>query len=205
MFCGFRRPFWTKWPTSEKTGSGKCQLSLCTNPLKGPQGWHHLTLHKQVIVKPSKVHLFIFPVSFSAAGSLDMSLSTWSLCLRRNSNKVSRSSSTSSQVSVRDKLLLQQLRQQAPRVFFSLTKLKIWRNCWLCFSGNPAIMPKRIFRTRWFNNPWTCGSYSNPAVGWSLQDLSNLREPLPSKESQSQVHAFVELLREHKPFFFIDE
>ncbi|CAG09386.1 unnamed protein product [Tetraodon nigroviridis] len=54
------------------------------------------------------------------------------------------------------------------------------------FTGNPAIMPKRIFRTRWFNNPWTCGSYSNPAVGWSLQDLSNLREPLPSKESQSQ-------------------
>lgn len=58
-------------------------------------------------------------------------------------------------------------------------------------------MPKRILRTRWFNNPWTYGSYSNPAVGWSLQDLKNLREPLPLKVSKSQVHAFIELWREY--------
>lgn len=66
-----------------------------------------------------------------------------------------------------------------------------------CFSGNPAIIPKRILRTRWFNDPWTYGSYSNPAVGWSLQDLKNLREPLPLKESKSQVPTFIEFHREY--------
>lgn len=64
----------------------------------------HLTRHKQIIVKLFNINLFIFLVSFSVAGLLDMSLSIWSHCLRRNSNKVSQSSSTNSQVGVRDKL-----------------------------------------------------------------------------------------------------
>ncbi|XP_056903292.1 peroxisomal N(1)-acetyl-spermine/spermidine oxidase-like [Takifugu flavidus] len=54
------------------------------------------------------------------------------------------------------------------------------------FTGNPAIVPKRILRTRWFSDPWTCGSYSYPAVGSSAQDMKSLIEPLPMEESKSQ-------------------
>lgn len=54
------------------------------------------------------------------------------------------------------------------------------------FTGNPTITPKRILRTRWFHDPWTCGSYSHPAIGCSSQDLENMMEPLPTKGSLSQ-------------------
>ncbi|XP_029962463.1 peroxisomal N(1)-acetyl-spermine/spermidine oxidase [Salarias fasciatus] len=54
------------------------------------------------------------------------------------------------------------------------------------FTGNPAVTPKRIFRSQWFHDPWTCGSYSFPGKGCSEQDLDNMREPLPPKASQSQ-------------------
>uniref|UniRef100_A0A3B4YAR9 Polyamine oxidase n=1 Tax=Seriola lalandi dorsalis TaxID=1841481 RepID=A0A3B4YAR9_SERLL len=54
------------------------------------------------------------------------------------------------------------------------------------FTGNPSITPKRIICSRWFHDPWTCGSYSHPAIGCSAQDIENIMEPLPSKGSQSQ-------------------
>ncbi|KAG7511777.1 peroxisomal N(1)-acetyl-spermine/spermidine oxidase-like [Solea senegalensis] len=54
------------------------------------------------------------------------------------------------------------------------------------FTGNPAISPKRILRTQWFHQPWTCGSYSYPKIGCSTQDRENIMEPLPGKGSQSQ-------------------
>lgn len=159
-----------------------------------------------------------------------MSLSIWSHCLRRNSNKVSQSSFTNSQVSVQNKsdlltcsmfctgdscdiifsfLYYQKrcLRQacldgQKTKIFLKANYFYVI-SCkpWLCFSGNPAIMPKRILRTRWFSDPWTYGSYSNPAVGWSVQDLKNLREPLPLKKSKSQVPTFIEFHREYRNTF----
>ncbi|XP_062257223.1 peroxisomal N(1)-acetyl-spermine/spermidine oxidase-like isoform X2 [Platichthys flesus] len=52
------------------------------------------------------------------------------------------------------------------------------------FTRNPIITPRRILRTQWFHDPWTCGSYSHPAVGCTAQDLENLMEPLPSKGTQ---------------------
>ncbi|XP_070772619.1 peroxisomal N(1)-acetyl-spermine/spermidine oxidase-like [Enoplosus armatus] len=54
------------------------------------------------------------------------------------------------------------------------------------FTGNSTITPRRILRSQWFQDPWTCGSYSHPAVGCSAQDLENMMEPLPTKGSQSQ-------------------
>lgn len=54
------------------------------------------------------------------------------------------------------------------------------------FTGNPTITPKRILRSQWFHDPWTCGSYSYLAIGCSGQDLENMVEPLPMKGSQSQ-------------------
>ncbi|XP_037637605.1 peroxisomal N(1)-acetyl-spermine/spermidine oxidase-like [Sebastes umbrosus] len=54
------------------------------------------------------------------------------------------------------------------------------------FTGNPTITPRRILRTQWFHDPWTCGSYSHTAVGCSVQDLENMMEALPMKGSQSQ-------------------
>ncbi|KAM9345431.1 peroxisomal N(1)-acetyl-spermine/spermidine oxidase-like [Symphorus nematophorus] len=54
------------------------------------------------------------------------------------------------------------------------------------FTGNPTITPRRILRSQWFHDPWTCGSYSHPAIGCSAQDLENMMEPLPTKGSQSQ-------------------
>ncbi|KAF3708278.1 Peroxisomal N(1)-acetyl-spermine/spermidine oxidase [Channa argus] len=55
------------------------------------------------------------------------------------------------------------------------------------FTGNPTITPRRILRSQWFHDPWTCGSYSHPGKGCSAQDLENMMEPLPTKGSQSQV------------------
>uniref|UniRef100_UPI003AAD8E4C peroxisomal N(1)-acetyl-spermine/spermidine oxidase-like n=1 Tax=Centroberyx gerrardi TaxID=166262 RepID=UPI003AAD8E4C len=54
------------------------------------------------------------------------------------------------------------------------------------FTGNPTITPRRVLRSRWFQDPWTCGSYSYPGRGCSAQDLDNLREPLPAKGAPSQ-------------------
>lgn len=54
------------------------------------------------------------------------------------------------------------------------------------FTGNPTITPRRVLRSQWFHDPWTCGSYSYPSKGCSMQDLENMMEPLPLKGSQSQ-------------------
>lgn len=53
--------------------------------------------------------------------------------------------------------------------------------------GNPTITPRRIMRSQWFHDPWTCGSYTYPGKGCSAQDLQNMMEPLPTESSQSQV------------------
>lgn len=52
------------------------------------------------------------------------------------------------------------------------------------FTGNPILTPKRVLRSQWFHDPWTCGSYSFPGIGFSSQDLNNLEEPLPNTGSQ---------------------
>ncbi|XP_023139494.2 peroxisomal N(1)-acetyl-spermine/spermidine oxidase-like [Amphiprion ocellaris] len=54
------------------------------------------------------------------------------------------------------------------------------------FTGNSAITPKRILCSRWFSDPWTCGSYCHLAIGCSAQDLENMMEPLPAKGDKSQ-------------------
>ncbi|XP_056148407.1 peroxisomal N(1)-acetyl-spermine/spermidine oxidase isoform X2 [Lampris incognitus] len=54
------------------------------------------------------------------------------------------------------------------------------------FTGNPTITPRKVLRSQWFHDPWTCGSYTYPARGCSAQDLNNLMEPLPSKGTQSR-------------------
>ncbi|XP_053730414.1 peroxisomal N(1)-acetyl-spermine/spermidine oxidase [Synchiropus splendidus] len=54
------------------------------------------------------------------------------------------------------------------------------------FTGNPTITPRRVLRSQWYNDPWTCGSYTYPGVGSSDQDLENMMEPLPTKKSPSQ-------------------
>ncbi|XP_041865576.1 peroxisomal N(1)-acetyl-spermine/spermidine oxidase-like [Melanotaenia boesemani] len=54
------------------------------------------------------------------------------------------------------------------------------------FTGNPTISPRRVLRSQWFHDPWTCGSYTHLGRGCSEQDLDNMMEPLPPKGSQSQ-------------------
>ncbi|XP_028982701.1 peroxisomal N(1)-acetyl-spermine/spermidine oxidase-like [Betta splendens] len=54
------------------------------------------------------------------------------------------------------------------------------------FTGNSTIALKRILRSQWFNDPWTCGSYCHPTIGCSAKDLRNMMEPLPKKGSESQ-------------------
>ncbi|XP_061645010.1 peroxisomal N(1)-acetyl-spermine/spermidine oxidase isoform X1 [Phyllopteryx taeniolatus] len=54
------------------------------------------------------------------------------------------------------------------------------------FTGNPIITPRGVLRSQWCHDPWTCGSYSYPSRGCSLQDFENMMEPLPSKRSLSQ-------------------
>lgn len=66
------------------------------------------------------------------------------------------------------------------------------QHCWTCCVclGNPTITPRRILRSQWFHDPWTCGSYSYPGKGCSVHDLYNLMEPLPWKGEQSQVYKY---------------
>ncbi|XP_063730487.1 peroxisomal N(1)-acetyl-spermine/spermidine oxidase-like isoform X2 [Eleginops maclovinus] len=54
------------------------------------------------------------------------------------------------------------------------------------FTGNPTITPRKVLRSQWFHDPWTCGSYSYPGIGCSAQDLENMMEPLPTKGSLLQ-------------------
>ncbi|XP_076017073.1 peroxisomal N(1)-acetyl-spermine/spermidine oxidase [Genypterus blacodes] len=54
------------------------------------------------------------------------------------------------------------------------------------FTGNPTVTPRRVLRSQWFQDPWTCGSYSYPGQGCSAHDLNNLMEPLPLKGTRSQ-------------------
>ncbi|XP_039994333.1 peroxisomal N(1)-acetyl-spermine/spermidine oxidase [Xiphias gladius] len=54
------------------------------------------------------------------------------------------------------------------------------------FTGNPTITPRRVLRSQWFHDPWTCGSYSYSGIGCSAQDLENMMEPLPAEGSQAQ-------------------
>lgn len=64
-------------------------------------------------------------------------------------------------------------------------------NYWLynCLhQGNPATAPKRILRSQWFLNSWSCGSYCNIAIGCTTQDLANMMEPLPAAGSLLPVH-----------------
>lgn len=130
-------------------------------------------------------------LTFFVAGSPDVRLSIWSRYLRKNSNKVSRSSSNGSRVSLRSeqtKGWKQKNSCKKLEIFYVWCPLSLCS----CFPGNPAIVPKRILRTRWFSDPWTCGSYSFPAVGSSAQDMKILTEPLPMEESKLQVLELIE-------------
>ncbi|KAM9365199.1 peroxisomal N(1)-acetyl-spermine/spermidine oxidase-like [Pholidichthys leucotaenia] len=54
------------------------------------------------------------------------------------------------------------------------------------FTGNPDITPKRILCSRWFHDPWTCGSYCHPRIGCSAEDFESMMEPLPASGTQSK-------------------
>ncbi|KAI4874199.1 hypothetical protein NFI96_030402, partial [Prochilodus magdalenae] len=47
------------------------------------------------------------------------------------------------------------------------------------FTGNPTIAPKKLLRSQWFHEPYTCGAYTYVAKGCSGYDIDNLAEPLP--------------------------
>lgn len=55
-------------------------------------------------------------------------------------------------------------------------------------AGNPTITPKKLVRSQWFHDPYTCGSYSYVAKGCSGQDIDNLTEPLPLTGSKAEVY-----------------
>ncbi|KAL0964155.1 hypothetical protein UPYG_G00319940 [Umbra pygmaea] len=52
------------------------------------------------------------------------------------------------------------------------------------FTGNPTITPRRILRSQWFHDPWTCGSYTYTGIGTCVQDIHNLAQPLPLNGEQ---------------------
>ncbi|XP_048864394.1 peroxisomal N(1)-acetyl-spermine/spermidine oxidase [Brienomyrus brachyistius] len=54
------------------------------------------------------------------------------------------------------------------------------------FTGNPTITPKRIVRSQWFHDPYTCGAYTYVASGCSGHDIDTLAEPLPSEGPQAK-------------------
>uniref|UniRef100_A0A671QPX1 Amine oxidase domain-containing protein n=1 Tax=Sinocyclocheilus anshuiensis TaxID=1608454 RepID=A0A671QPX1_9TELE len=56
------------------------------------------------------------------------------------------------------------------------------------FTGNPTITPRKLLRSQWFHEPYSCRSYTYVAKGCSGYDIDNLAEPLPLKGSNSKVH-----------------
>uniref|UniRef100_A0A673HGB1 Peroxisomal N(1)-acetyl-spermine/spermidine oxidase-like n=1 Tax=Sinocyclocheilus rhinocerous TaxID=307959 RepID=A0A673HGB1_9TELE len=54
------------------------------------------------------------------------------------------------------------------------------------FTGNPTITPRKLLRSQWFHEPYSCGSYTYVAKGCSGYDIDNLAEPLPLKGSNSK-------------------
>ncbi|KAG9275346.1 peroxisomal N(1)-acetyl-spermine/spermidine oxidase [Astyanax mexicanus] len=54
------------------------------------------------------------------------------------------------------------------------------------FTGNATIAPKKLLRSQWFLDPYTCGSYTYVAKGCSDFDIDNLAEPLPLPGSKDQ-------------------
>ncbi|KAI5606293.1 peroxisomal N(1)-acetyl-spermine/spermidine oxidase [Silurus asotus] len=70
------------------------------------------------------------------------------------------------------------------------------------FTGNPTVTPKKLVRSQWYHDPYTCGSYTYVSKGCSGQDIDNLTEPLPltgSKAKPLQVLFAGEAT--HKSFF----
>ncbi|TRY53719.1 hypothetical protein DNTS_020269 [Danionella cerebrum] len=56
----------------------------------------------------------------------------------------------------------------------------------LKFTGNPTLRPRKLLRSQWFHDLYSCGSYSYVAKGCSGRDIENLAEPLPLKGSDSK-------------------
>lgn len=54
------------------------------------------------------------------------------------------------------------------------------------FTGNPTVAPRRLLRSQWFHNPYSCGSYTYVAKGCSGYDIDNLAEPLPLNGGNSK-------------------
>ncbi|KAI7805915.1 peroxisomal N(1)-acetyl-spermine/spermidine oxidase [Triplophysa rosa] len=54
------------------------------------------------------------------------------------------------------------------------------------FTGNPTIAPRKLLRSQWFHDPYSCGSYTYVAKGCSGYDIDNLAEPLPPNGSNSK-------------------
>ncbi|MCJ8730589.1 hypothetical protein PDJAM_G00186070 [Pangasius djambal] len=70
------------------------------------------------------------------------------------------------------------------------------------FTGNPTIAPKKLVRSQWFHDPYTCGSYSYVAKGCSGQDIDNLAEPLPLTGSEAKpLQVLFAGEATHKSFF----
>ncbi|KAK3573932.1 hypothetical protein QTP86_033022 [Hemibagrus guttatus] len=70
------------------------------------------------------------------------------------------------------------------------------------FTGNPTIAIKKLVRSRWFHDPYTCGSYSYVARGCSGQDIENLAEPLPLRGSKAEpLQVLFAGEATHKSFF----
>lgn len=114
---------------------------------------------------------------FCVAGLQDTSRNTWKHCRSRRLLMPSHSWSAGLQVRKPQTL--------SPKCFFFF--FSMFTRIFFLFSGNPVITPRRVLRSQWFSDPWTCGSYSYLRKGCSEQDLDNMMEPLPPRGSKSQV------------------
>ncbi len=75
-------------------------------------------------------------------------------------------------------------------------KFRIWNitiHLWSLsyqLSGNPTSTPRKLLRSQWFHETYSCGSYTYVTRGCSGYDIDNLAEPLPLKGSNSKVLLF---------------
>lgn len=55
------------------------------------------------------------------------------------------------------------------------------------YPDNPSPSAEKIIRSRWFNEPFVCGSHTFIKLGSSIHDIKQLASPIPNKPEKPLV------------------
>lgn len=129
----------------------------------------------------------------SVDGLRGMNLSTWRHCLNMKCYTVSHRSFANLQVTSQKRLIFYHVLYCTVFILLNIVcdECTVVSECnsiqIRLFLGNPTIAPRKLLRSQWFHEHYSCGSYTYVAKGCSGYDIDNLAEPLPPNGSNSKV------------------